>query len=115
MIQNDANTELVEEYKDIQGYENYLISNLGNIKNKKTNKILSTYKNHNNYVYVSLYKNGKSNKIRVHRLVGKAFIQNPDNKPEIDHIDKKRDNNIFTNLRWATHSENMQHAYNKLN
>ena len=63
-----------------------------------------------------LYKNGKRENKLVNRLVAEAFIPNPENKPEVNHIDGNPLNNFVTNLEWATKAENMKHAYiNNLN
>ncbi len=70
----------MEEYKLIKNFESYSVSNLGNVKNNNTNKILKQ-NNSNGYKRVSL--NGKY--LRVHRLVAEAFIPNPENKPCVDH------------------------------
>lgn len=61
--------------------------------------------------FVLLYKNGKAKRCSIHRLVAKAFIPNPDNKPEVNHIDGNPLNNHVSNLEWATRIENQRHAY----
>jgi hypothetical protein len=95
-----------EEYRAILGFENYEISNFGNIRNIPTRKILKQSLDSNGYHIVSLYNNGKGNAKRVHRLIANAFIPNDDKKAYVDHIDGNKTNNALTNLRWATHSEN---------
>jgi len=99
-----------EEFKRIEGFDNYLVSNFGNIKNNKTNRILKQSNHPKGYKLVDLSKNGNSKKFKVHRLVGISFLENPDNKPMIDHIDENKANNNVKNLRWATNREN---EYNK--
>jgi len=96
----------MENWRPIENYENYLISNLGEVKNIKRDKKLSLNLSKDNRVSVVLYKNNKGKRIRIHRLVAKAFIENPENKPQIDHIDRNSSNNRVDNLRWATCREN---------
>ena len=62
------------------------------------------------YPFVCLYKGGKGKQRYVHRLVAQAFIPNPENKREVDHIDNDKTNNVVTNLRWVTHKENQNNA-----
>ena len=113
-------------FKDIHGYEGiYQISNTGVVK--KLTQTGKSYqgksylkehilkqeivkRNHTSYARVSLSKNGKVARYSVHRLVGLHFIDNPENKPQINHIDNNGLNNNYTNLEWATNSENMLHA-----
>ncbi len=97
-----------EIYKIIKDYENYSVSNLGNVKNNKTNRILKTRVNCNGYLIIDLYKNNIRKTMKLHRLIGQAFIPNPNNKLCIDHIDTDTTNNYVNNLRWCTHAENMQ-------
>ena len=95
----------MEEFRVIQGYENYSVSNLGNVINNKSKYILKPFKK-NGYLYIAISIAGKNKHLRVHRLVGLAFILNPANKPSIDHVDNDRTNNNVSNLRWATIQEN---------
>jgi len=95
-----------EMFLPIDGYDNYFISNFGNVKNSKTNRIINQYNHPQGYKLVSLKNNGKWKMFRVHRLVGNAFLENPDNKPMIDHIDENKSNNNVKNLRWATRNDN---------
>ena len=95
-----------EIWKSVNGNKNYEVSSFGRVRNAKTEKILAQRINDRDYSMVTLSKNNKSKHFRVHRLVAEAFIPNPDEKPSVDHIDGNRSNNIWTNLRWATASEN---------
>ena len=96
-----------EEFKPVNGFDNYLVSNFGNVKNSKTNRILKPGDDKKGYKVINLYQNGKYKTFKVHRLVGIAFLENPDNKPMIDHIDENKANNNVKNLRWATSSDNL--------
>ena len=96
----------METYKNIEGYDNYEISDFGNVRNKKTNKILKHSTATIGYYSVGLYKNRKMKTCFIHRLMAENFIPNPHNKPEVDHIDRNPLNNCISNLRWATKSEN---------
>ena len=92
--------------KEIKGFENYTISQNGIVKNKNNLNTKKTYINKDNgYLYVDLWKNNKSYKRPIHRLIAENFIPNPENKPTIDHKDGNRTNNSISNLRWATYSE----------
>ena len=112
--------KIEEIWKDIKNFEGvYMVSNLGNVKSLDRNtkkgfikgKNLSLFKNDNGYVRVSLQVNNKSKSFTVHRLVAEAFIENPLNKPQVNHIDGDKKNNYVNNLEWATRFENMKHAY----
>ena len=107
--------------RPVVGFEkNYIISNSGEIYSipRKGNWVLKKIKprlNHNGYERVALSKDGKKYHFFVHRLVAYTYMDNPENKRTINHIDGCKTNNNFENLEWATHSENNQHAVdNKL-
>lgn len=101
----------MENWKDIEGYPNYQVSNLGRVKslgNNKTRKekILKSGKNNKGYLKVILYKEGKIKNYRVHRLVAQAFLDNPNNLSEVNHKDEDKTNNRVENLEWCTHQYN---------
>lgn len=96
-----------EEWRDIAGYEGiYQVSNFGSVKSfcKNKERILTPRKTRI-YLQVTLYGNQIKQPL-VHRLVAEAFIPNPENKPEVDHIDCNATNNAASNLRWVSHTEN---------
>lgn len=107
------NLNNAENWRDIDGYDNYMISNLGNIKNTKTKKILKHLIKPNGYHAIDLSKDNKTVRYYIHRLVADAFINNPDNKPNVDHINNDKNDNTIFNLRWVTHSQNMMNRKKK--
>jgi hypothetical protein len=101
--------------KYIEGFENYLVSETGEIFSAKTNKKRKTSLTNCGYETVVLFnENGRKSRT-VHRLVAKAFICNDDKlKNQVNHIDGNKTNNNVSNLEWVTMSENMLHSYNEL-
>lgn len=100
-----------EIWKDVEEYEGlYQVSNLGRVKRVKTGRILKPLKHPHGYLNVGLSKNGIVSNKTIHRLVAKAFIQNLENKPEVNHIDEEKTNNNVNNLEWSTRKENINHG-----
>ena len=99
----------MEIWKDIEGYEGYQVSNLGRVKNIKTNKLLKGN-------LLSGYKrvHFPNKKVFIHTLVAQAFIPKPENKPCIDHINADRTDNRVENLRWVTAKENSDNPITKV-
>ena len=99
-----------EEFRVIKEFENYSVSNFGRVRNEMTGRILIPGKDSNGYYKVDLRKDNKPYTKHIHRLVGEAFIPNPNTKKCIDHIDNNRLNNNTINLRWVSNQEN---CYNR--
>lgn len=103
---------MTEIWKPIAGYEGlYEVSNLGNIKSLRRNKIMKQGVHSFGYRYVILSKNNESKNLLVHRLVAEAFISKIEGKTDVNHIDGNKYNNSVDNLEWVSKSENMYHAY----
>jgi len=98
----------MEEWREIQEFPNYSVSNFGNIKNNKTNKVLKLNLK-GGYYNISLINENGQKSFKVHRLVALAFIPNPENKSDVNHEDKNKLNNNISNLTWMTRKENNQH------
>lgn len=107
-------------WKDIRGYKGiYQVSNDGRVRtvehitngrHVKPKELKVTILKCNRYARVRLYKQGKYRDYMVHRLVANEFVPNPDNKPQVNHIDGNRGNNNANNLEWCTQAENNRHA-----
>lgn len=109
-----------EEWRDVAGYEGlYKVSSLGRVYsvprlssngNTVGGYFLKPRKFRNGYNFTALCRDGKSRQFTIHRLVASAFIENPRNCLEVNHIDGNKDNNAASNLEWCTRSENNLHA-----
>lgn len=102
----------MEKYKEIIGFENYSVSNIGNVKSNNIDKILSPELLKSGYHRVKLFKNGKSKKILIHRLVAEHFLDNPENKPFVNHKNGIKTDNRLINLEFVSAKENTSHAFN---
>ena len=96
----------METYIIIEGFENYSVSDFGNVRNNRTGRILKLGVNKDGYHHVTLMKNKLKHTKKLHRLTAEAFLLNLEKKRDVDHKDNDKANNKLSNLRWATHSEN---------
>lgn len=111
----------MEQWKDVIGYEGmYQVSNYGRVKsigarfkNKRDDRFLKHGINRDGYCTFVLCKDGVMYGTTAHRLVALHFLDNPDNKPEVNHIDEDKENNLASNLEWSTRGENVSHSYGK--
>lgn len=98
-------------FKEIKGYEHYLVSDSGEVYSLKSNKILKPDIDKDGYeIYRISNEENKRKAFKGHRLVGLTFIENPDNLPIVNHIDGNKRNNHLSNLEWCTNEYNVQHA-----
>lgn len=97
-------------WKRISEYPIYEVSDVGEVRNSETGRILKP-RSVNGYSHVTLCDKDGHHQRSIHRLVATEFIPNPTNRPMVNHIDGNRTNNQVDNLEWCTNSENMKHAY----
>ena len=101
---------------DIIGYEGlYKIYEDGRVWSYKYNKFIKPFMNNTNYLRISLTKDKERYKFYIHRLLAINFIPNPLNRPQVDHIDRNRQNNDLSNLRWVTQAENQANTGVRIN
>ena len=104
----------MEKWKEIKNFESlYEVSDIGNVRNKKTKKLISKRCDKDGYEIVNLYNLGKIKTAKVHRLVAEAFLENIENKPCVDHINTIKNDNRLENLRWCTYKENSNNILTK--
>lgn len=103
-----------ERYVKIVDFPNYYVSNFGNVKNSKGKK-LKKHLHRDGYVEYLLYKDKKHYHVKAHRIVAMAFIPNPDNLPQVNHIDEVRTNNSVDNLEWCTARYNSNYGSRNTN
>lgn len=100
--------------KDIENYEGlYAITSCGKVWSYKSKRFLRPATDKSGYLYVGLYKDGQRKMYKVHRLVAEAYIPNPDNLPQVDHIDNIKTHNYLNNLQWITNRDNNRKSKNK--
>lgn len=101
--------KLVDKEGKLPTRGNYYISNNGDFYSTFTKKLIKPQKCHKGYLYVEIGRK----KYKVHRLVAEYFIPNPENKPQVNHIDCNKENNNVNNLEWVTNRENYEWALEK--
>jgi NUMOD4 motif len=109
----------IEEWRTIEGFEKYQVSNLGKVKSFvgcREGKILSSHNDPDKYVFVGLCNdnNAKATTISVHKLVANAFIPNPNGYKYNNHKNGKKSDNSVDNIEWCTQSHNVKHGYDAL-
>ena len=102
--------KIEEIFKPIDGFDKYFVSNMGNVKSDKTNRLLKVQKK-TGYSTVGLSIINKRYSFLIHRLVAKAFIPNPENKLTVNHINHNTHDNRVENLEWSTSKEQNDHNY----
>ena len=108
---------MIEKFVEIIGYGgDYQISNTGKIKSIKRKHVTKTFimkpsPNADGYMITTLRRNGKSNPVRIARLVASHFLDKPSLNHEVNHIDSDRTNDNLSNLEWVTHRENIIHSH----
>lgn len=120
--------EEIEIWKDVITYEGwYQVSSFGNVRTfrakgrgvsntqMKEPRLLKPFKDRGGYVNVKLTKDKIEKTIMIHRLVATAFLENPNNLEQVNHIDSNRSNNNVSNLEWVSREENQAHGYLKRN
>lgn len=101
----------LEEITPILGYEGmYSITNYGRVWSHRRNRWIKPWINSHGYLQINLVNRNIQYKPKIHRLVADAFINNPDNKPQVNHINGIKSDCMASNLEWCTARENLQHA-----
>jgi hypothetical protein len=95
----------MEQWKKIEGYDNYLVSDRGFIRNSKTKTFLEGCKRKQGNIAIALWKDGKQKNFLLHRLVAQAFIPNHEKKEIVKHRDGDNENNDVSNLYWQSYEE----------
>ena len=101
--------------KDIKGYEGlYQINEKGEVYSVRSKSFRKPYKQKNGYMAIDFHVNGVRTKHLIHRLVATTFLENPDNLPQVDHIDNNPENNSLENLRWTSIKDNVYKSYSTM-
>ena len=104
-----THASVLEQWKPIQGYDGYQVSNLGRVR-KHDYGIMSPHKNNSGYLIIGLRNNDGKKQCLVHRIVAKAFIPNTDNLPFVNHKNEVKTDNRADNLEWCTNEYNCNYG-----
>jgi hypothetical protein len=107
---NDEDEFITLESKKIPNYPNYSATYDGRIYNNKIGKFMALSKMPEGYLRLNIKNDSGQKKFLVHRLIASTFIPNPENKPQVNHIDSNKSNNSVDNLEWITNKENREHS-----
>lgn len=99
-----------EQWRQVEGSE-FVVSDHGNVIGLKPDSLIVPYKNKKGYLKLNIWQHGRRKGVFVHRLVAQAFIPNPDDLPQVNHIDGDKTNNNISNLEWCDDSYNLAHAH----
>lgn len=108
----------MEEWRKIEGYDNYEVSNYGKVRSLDYNRtgetrIMKPSYNTDMYLQVKLRKDRKYRNFQVHRLVAQSFLPNPDNLPQVNHKNENKEDNRVENLEWCTNQYNVDYSLSK--
>ncbi len=104
-----------EEWRSIDGYVDYQISNIGRVRKAATGRIFKPSEDTSGYLGIGLTLSGVRKRHLVHRLVAHEFIDNPNSMPCIDHINHTKTDNTINNLRWVSRSQNSMNRAKRTN
>lgn len=93
------------------GFPNYMVSSQGDVLSLNKDAVITARDNGHGYRFVTLYHCGAHKRFYVHRIVAMIYLKNPENKPQVNHINGDKSNNKYWNLEWAASSENHKHAF----
>lgn len=99
-----------EQWRTIEGFENYEVSDFGRVRNAETGCIRKLHKNRYGYAAVALCSHGKAKSKQVHQLVARAFVENKGGYTEVNHIDENKTNNKASNLEWCSRKYNVNYG-----
>lgn len=103
----------IDTIEGLEEHHNYEVSNHGRVRNCTTGKILKPRVLKSGYLLIGLYTNGTQKNFYLHRLVALAFLPNPNNLADVDHINSDKTNNVIDNLQWLSHESNVKKSNNK--
>ena len=103
---NEENEVVMEVWRPVEGWNNYEVSNMGQVRNCRTGRILKPWGNRQGYLVVGLCQNGERKRLYIHRLVALAFIQNTAGLPQVNHINEVITDNRAGNLEWCDQKYN---------